>query len=108
MLHYCVFSDSSCLVSITMMTLNNDQAANEEATQLVQLTRSAVSFFEKFERYECQEVLAYSSTHWMLSNEDFRLPTDNPMGLIRYCFELLIIMYDAFICLGIIVSMLRV
>ena len=63
-----------------------DQANTEEAHQAAQFSRNALSFFEKYDRYDCQELLAYASTHWMLSNEDFRLPTDPPMGLIRYPF----------------------
>ncbi|XP_070211365.1 ankyrin and armadillo repeat-containing protein-like isoform X4 [Littorina saxatilis] len=55
---------------------------SEEAIQAAQLTRATLSYFEKFDRYDCQELLAYASTHWMLSNEDFRLPTDPPVGLI--------------------------
>ncbi|KAL8620460.1 hypothetical protein ACOMHN_048393 [Nucella lapillus] len=61
---------------------SSDQANSEDAVQSSHLTRSVMSYFEKFDRYECQELLAYVSSHWMLSNEDFRLPTDPPLGLI--------------------------
>ena len=44
--------------------------------------RNAAAFFEKFERYDCQELLAYSSSHWLLSTDDFKCPTDPPMGII--------------------------
>ncbi|KAL8609317.1 hypothetical protein ACOMHN_048873 [Nucella lapillus] len=47
-----------------------------------QLSRNAVSYLEKLDRYECQELLAFASSHWLLSNEDFRLPTDPPPGLV--------------------------
>ncbi|XP_064647682.1 ankyrin and armadillo repeat-containing protein-like isoform X2 [Lineus longissimus] len=44
--------------------------------------RNAIGYFERYERYECQELLAYSSSHWMLSTDDFKLPTEPPSGLI--------------------------
>ncbi|XP_067649055.1 ankyrin and armadillo repeat-containing protein-like [Haliotis asinina] len=60
----------------------NDQGPSEEDILAQQSARQASNYFEKFDRYDCQELLAHSSTHWMLSNEDFRLPTDPPVGLI--------------------------
>ena len=45
-------------------------------------TKNASAFFEKFERYDCQELLARASTHWMLSTDDFKYPTEAPSGLI--------------------------
>lgn len=45
-------------------------------------SRMAASFFEKFERYDSQECLSHTSSHWMLSTEDFRVPTEPPLGLI--------------------------
>ena len=44
--------------------------------------RTASAHLEKFERYECQELLGYALTHWMLSTDDFKLPTEPPQGLI--------------------------
>ncbi|XP_052246071.1 ankyrin and armadillo repeat-containing protein-like isoform X2 [Dreissena polymorpha] len=54
----------------------------EEQLQAISIARNAVNYIEKFERYDCQENLAFMQTHWMLSTEDFRYPTDPPMGLI--------------------------
>ena len=45
-----------------------DSSEQDEAFAL----RNAASFFEKFERYECQELLGYNSSHWMLSSDDFK------------------------------------
>ena len=44
--------------------------------------RNAASFLEKFERYESQELLANASTHWILSTDDFKNPTEPANGLI--------------------------
>ena len=44
--------------------------------------QTSASFFEKFELHESQELLANAAAHWMLSTEDFRLPTDPPLGII--------------------------
>ena len=71
--------------SATMTThigVKNEQAAAEENAFIAQCSRQATSFFEKYDRYDLQELLTYSSSHWLLSNEDFRLPTDPPSGLI--------------------------
>ena len=43
--------------------------------------RMASAYLEKFERYECQELLAFATSHWLLSTEDFKLPTEPPHGL---------------------------
>lgn len=39
-------------------------------------------FFEKYERYECQELLGCVGSNWMLSTDEFRLPTETPSGMI--------------------------
>ena len=44
--------------------------------------RTASAYLEKFERYECQELLGYALTHWLLSTEDFKLPVEPPQGII--------------------------
>ena len=44
--------------------------------------RTASAYLEKFERYECQELLGYALTHWLLSTEDFNLPVEPPQGII--------------------------
>ncbi len=50
--------------------------------------RSAASFLEKFERYESQELLAWASSHWMLSGDDFKLPTEPASGLISSMLQI--------------------
>ncbi|XP_071948397.1 ankyrin and armadillo repeat-containing protein-like [Antedon mediterranea] len=45
--------------------------------------RLAAQVFEKYERYEAQEVLAHTSYHWLLSAEEHRLPVETPRGLIQ-------------------------
>ncbi|XP_052802485.1 ankyrin and armadillo repeat-containing protein-like isoform X4 [Mya arenaria] len=54
----------------------------EEQLQMINIARNAINYIEKYERYECQENLGFMQTHWMLSTDDFRYPTDAPMGLI--------------------------
>ncbi|XP_070566344.1 ankyrin and armadillo repeat-containing protein-like isoform X3 [Ptychodera flava] len=44
--------------------------------------RIAAAFFEKYERAEVQEMLAYTSYHWYLSADEFKVPIDPPKGLI--------------------------
>ena len=48
-----------------------------------QLSRDTLSYLEKFDRYDSQELLACASSNWLLSNEDFRLSSDPPAGMIR-------------------------
>lgn len=65
-----------------MASSDNPPNTTEEAVLVGHFARQALTYFERYDRYDAQELLAFSSTHWMLSNEDFRLPTDPPMGLI--------------------------
>ena len=44
--------------------------------------RVVASFFEKFERYECQELLGHFASHWLLSSDDYKVPTEPPSGMI--------------------------
>ena len=44
--------------------------------------RYVATFFEKYERYELQELLANAQTHYLLSTEDMKVPTDPPTGVI--------------------------
>ena len=44
--------------------------------------RVVASFFEKFERYESQELLGHFASHWLLSSDDYKVPTEPPSGLI--------------------------
>lgn len=45
-------------------------------------SREAATYFDKIERYELQETLAYSSFDWLLSTEDTRITVEPPRGLI--------------------------
>ncbi|CAL1533328.1 unnamed protein product [Lymnaea stagnalis] len=55
---------------------------DEETLQLVNLSRVATLYLDKLERYDSQELLSYSMAHWLLSNDIFRLPTEQLQGLI--------------------------
>lgn len=44
--------------------------------------RMALQFFQKYERFEVQEMLAQTSFHWFLSQEEHRLPVEPPIGLV--------------------------
>lgn len=57
-------------------------AVSEEAIHYSHLQRNALNFLEKFDWYDLRELLAYQSTHWMLSTDDYRIQTDPPLGLI--------------------------
>ncbi|XP_066433209.1 ankyrin and armadillo repeat-containing protein isoform X2 [Eleutherodactylus coqui] len=50
------------------------------AEMLVQ--RNANAFFDKFERSEVQELLAYTTSSWLVSMDDASLPLQLPSGLI--------------------------
>lgn len=45
-------------------------------------SRDAATYFDKIERYELQETLAYTSFDWLLSTEDTRILVEPPRGLI--------------------------
>jgi hypothetical protein len=70
-------------VATTMASAADNAAPTEDALMAAQHSRNAYAFFEKYDRYDSQELVACAMTHWLLSNEDFRLPTDPPMGIIR-------------------------
>ena len=46
--------------------------------------RNSAAFFEKYDRYEQQELLSYAASHWQLSTDDFKAPTEPPLGLITH------------------------
>ena len=45
-------------------------------------TRAAATYFDKIERCELQETLAYTTSDWLLSTEDTRISVEPPPGLI--------------------------
>ena len=61
---------------------NSPDDGEEDSAAISQAIRYALSFFEKYDRYDCQELLAYQSAHWLLSTDDFKVPTEPPVGII--------------------------
>ncbi|GFO42024.1 ankyrin and armadillo repeat-containing protein-like, partial [Plakobranchus ocellatus] len=57
-------------------------AGDEEHHQYNQYARIATTHLERYERYDSQEILAFSMAHWMLSGDVYRLPTDPPKGMV--------------------------
>ena len=58
--------------------LNFSIVASRE--ERLKLTTSAL--FDSLDRYETQECLSYLQNHWMLSIDDYKIPTEPPSGLI--------------------------
>eukprot|EP00057_Strongylocentrotus_purpuratus_P008664 XP_011663138.1 PREDICTED: ankyrin and armadillo repeat-containing protein-like [Strongylocentrotus purpuratus] len=44
--------------------------------------RMAAQFFEKYDRFEVQEMLAQTSYHWFLSQDEHKLQAEAPNGII--------------------------
>jgi len=44
--------------------------------------RMVAVFFEKFSRFQLEEFLGYTSSNWMLSMEEIKVPSELPLGLI--------------------------
>ena len=83
MVKICIGRDMFSLIAGNVISMStSEQEKAEEAAQAQNIARNAQNYIERYERYECQELLAFIQTHWMLSTEDFRFPTDPPMGLI--------------------------
>lgn len=71
-----------------MTSVAGDAPPSEAGTvepdkQSVFAQRMLSGFYEKFDRYESQELVGWQTTNWLLSTEDFKLPTDTPYGLIE-------------------------
>ncbi|XP_077867464.1 LOW QUALITY PROTEIN: ankyrin and armadillo repeat-containing protein-like [Saccoglossus kowalevskii] len=64
--------------SDTISVAGDDVAPASQSTA----NRIAAGYFEKFERAEVQEMLAYSSYQWYLSADEFKVSIDAPKGLI--------------------------
>ena len=47
-------------------------------------SRDSATFFEKYGKYERQELLSYTASHWQLSTEDFKAPTEPCLGIISH------------------------
>ncbi|XP_076439158.1 ankyrin and armadillo repeat-containing protein-like [Babylonia areolata] len=64
---------------------DSHEAAVKAAKLLAeQLAKNALSYLEKLDRYDCQELLAFASSNWLLSNEDFRMPFEPPNGVVSF------------------------
>ena len=61
-----------------------DRRASSSSDIMASMTasRAAATYFDKIERYELQETLAYTSSDWLLSTEDTRISVEPPRGLI--------------------------
>ncbi|KAH9489690.1 hypothetical protein Btru_037450 [Bulinus truncatus] len=55
---------------------------DDDLFALQQAARLASVYLDKLERYDSQELLSYSMAHWLLSNDIFRIPTEQLQGLI--------------------------
>ncbi len=57
-----------------------EEEENTKAEEAAAL-RNAAAYLEKFDRYECQELLSHAMSDWQLSTEHFKLPVEPPCGL---------------------------
>ena len=55
---------------------------NDDHLNNIAVARAAATYFDKFEKDELQESLAFTSLDWLLSVDDTRIPVDLPSGLI--------------------------
>ncbi|CAH1788258.1 unnamed protein product [Owenia fusiformis] len=65
--------------------MNDDNISNsslDDPFSGAAAARQANSYFEKFERFDCQEILTQTATNWILSTDEFKLQTEPPSGLI--------------------------
>ena len=63
------------------MSQQNDSQENEEVL-LQEFKREAVSFFNKFDRNDRNELIKHLQTNWYLSTDDFKNEREKPKGLI--------------------------
>lgn len=56
--------------------------SEEDESQYNSFCRAAVLYLDKFERYECQELLSYSAAHWLLSSEMVRMQAEPLQGMV--------------------------
>ena len=67
------------------LTTNLNPANNHDEEQNLysqSAVRNILGFMDKYERVEQQELLAQMSCHWLLSMEDFKIPIEQPPGVI--------------------------
>jgi hypothetical protein len=46
--------------------------------------RSIIGFVDKFDRFEMQELLTSMTSNWLLSYDDFKLPSEQPKGKFEF------------------------
>lgn len=61
-----------------------DDQQGISASREARLQQTVSGYFERFDRYESQELLAYSSAHWMLSSEDHKTSVEPPSGIVSH------------------------
>lgn len=61
---------------------NTNTSSSSDVINSLTASRVAATYFDKIERYELQETLAYYSSDWLLSTEDTKISVDPPVGLI--------------------------
>ena len=69
-------------VSSTVTTGRRRTSSSSDVMASMTAARAAATYFDKIERYELQETLAYTSSDWLLSTEDTRISVEPPRGLI--------------------------
>lgn len=57
----------------------NKEQQDAEVSFAIQL---AAAFFERYKGYDHQELLGYITSNYLLSSDDFKVPIDQPLGII--------------------------
>ena len=68
--------------SVTSGRRDRRTSSSSDVMASMTASRAAATYFDKIERYELQETLAYTSSDWLLSTEDTRISVEPPRGLI--------------------------
>lgn len=68
--------------SVTSSRRDRRTSSSSDIMASMTASRAAATYFDKIERYELQETLAYTSSDWLLSTEDTRISVEPPRGLI--------------------------
>ena len=68
--------------SVTSSRRDRRTSSSSDIMASMTASRAAATYFDKIERYELQETLAYTSSDWLLSTEDTRMSVEPPRGLI--------------------------
>lgn len=68
--------------SSSVATTRRRTSSSSDVMASMTAARAAATYFDKIERYELQETLAYTTSDWLLSTEDTRISVEPPQGLI--------------------------